>query len=196
MAWDWGHCRHQEFQRTPAAAHVGDQGDSLIATAVVQGAFSKVAAELVEGCFGDPDLIDDMFPGEETTIRHAMEHEHLFLKQRAQSAAAHIRKLAGGLCTCGQLLYLGPEADVPARYCSKYGLASRSAKGHRTQIREAFGFRTATRADEERLTAWLADEICPVELVEDRLREALSVRCRSDRIEPPGRIVSVRRSAW
>ncbi|GGW77774.1 hypothetical protein GCM10010350_73440 [Streptomyces galilaeus] len=85
---------------------------------------------------------------------------------------------------------------VSAEDLAKYGLAFRSAKGHRTQIREALGFRTATRADEERLTAWLADEICPVELVEDRLREALSVRCRSDRIEPPGRIVSVRRSAW
>ncbi|MGW0299115.1 DUF4158 domain-containing protein [Streptomyces anthocyanicus] len=71
---------------------------------------------------------------------------------------------------------------------AKYDLSSRSAKGHRTQIREALGFRPATRADEERLTGWLADEVCPVELVEDRLCEALLVQCRSDRIEPPGRI--------
>ncbi|MGW7572079.1 Tn3 family transposase [Streptomyces tendae] len=71
---------------------------------------------------------------------------------------------------------------------AKYDLSSRSARGHRTQIREALGFRPATRADEERLTGWLADEVCPVELVEDRLREALLVQCRSDRIEPPGRI--------
>ncbi|BBG20652.1 hypothetical protein RVR_P124 (plasmid) [Actinacidiphila reveromycinica] len=33
-----------------------------------------------------------------------------------------------------------------------------------------------------------ADEVCPVELVEDQLREALLAQCRSDRIEPPGRI--------
>ncbi|WP_208758939.1 DUF4158 domain-containing protein [Microbispora triticiradicis] len=71
---------------------------------------------------------------------------------------------------------------------AKYDLASRSAKGHRTQIREALGFRPATRADEERLTAWLAAEVCPVELVEERLRAAVLVQCRSDRIEPPGRI--------
>jgi len=51
-------------------------------------------------------------------------------------------------------------------------------KGHRTQIRETLGYRPATRADEERLTAWLADEVCPVEMVEDRLREALLVQCR------------------
>ncbi|GAB2806323.1 hypothetical protein GCM10027073_43810 [Streptomyces chlorus] len=51
---------------------------------------------------------------------------------------------------------------------AKYDLTSRSAKGHRTQIREALGFCPATRADEERLAAWLAAEVCPVELGEDR----------------------------
>ncbi|MDX3572114.1 hypothetical protein PV648_22935 [Streptomyces sp. ID05-47C] len=53
---------------------------------------------------------------------------------------------------------------MPAEDLAKYDLSSRSAKGHRTQIREALGFRPATRADEERLTGWLADEVCPVEL--------------------------------
>jgi hypothetical protein len=67
---------------------------------------------------------------------------------------------------------------VPAEDLAKYDLSSRSAKGHRTQIRETLGYRPATRADEERLTAWLADEVCPVEMVEDRLREALLVQCR------------------
>ncbi|MDX3640812.1 hypothetical protein [Streptomyces sp. MB09-02B] len=31
-------------------------------------------------------------------------------------------------------------------------------------------------------------EVCPVELVEDRQREALLVECRARRIEPPGRV--------
>ncbi|MFE4422564.1 DUF4158 domain-containing protein [Streptomyces sp. NPDC056817] len=84
--------------------------------------------------------------------------------------------------------YVAAVVKVPAEDLAKYDLSSRSAKGHRKQIREALGFRPATRADEERLTGWLADEVCPVELVEDRLREALLVQCRSDRIEPPGRI--------
>ncbi|GAA5083224.1 MULTISPECIES: hypothetical protein [Actinomycetes] len=118
MARMWGSDRLQEFERTPAAAHSGDQGDALIAAAVVQGAFSKVAAELVEGSFPDPDLIDDIFPGEATAVRHAMDNEHLLLKERARSAAVRIRKLAGGLCVCGTRLFLAPEADVPARYCS------------------------------------------------------------------------------
>ncbi|MEU0820214.1 DUF4158 domain-containing protein [Streptomyces mirabilis] len=84
--------------------------------------------------------------------------------------------------------YVADVVKVPTEDLAKYDLSSRSAKGHRTQIRAALGFRPATRADEERLTAWLADEVCPVELVEDRLREALFVQCRSDRIEPPGRV--------
>ncbi|MEU5894271.1 hypothetical protein ABZ835_46945 [Streptomyces sp. NPDC047461] len=34
----------------------------------------------------------------------------------------------------------------------------------------------------------LTDEFCRIVLVEDRLRQALFVRCRSDRIESTGRI--------
>ncbi|MFD1658499.1 DUF4158 domain-containing protein [Streptomyces caeni] len=71
------------------------------------------------------------------------------------------------------------------RHLAKYDLAG--AKRHRKQIREALGFRPATLADEEQLTAWLAGEVCPVELVEDRQREALLVECRERKIEPPGR---------
>ncbi|MEV6332937.1 DUF4158 domain-containing protein [Streptomyces sp. NPDC051909] len=56
--------------------------------------------------------------------------------------------------------YVADVVKVSAEDLAKYDLSSRSAKGHRTQIREAFGFRPATRADEERLTAWLADEVC------------------------------------
>ncbi|MEV3926445.1 MULTISPECIES: hypothetical protein [Actinomycetes] len=134
MAWAWGHDRRQEFERTPAAAHAGDQGDALIAAAVSQGMFSKVAAELVEGCYGDRDLIDEtcLNDAEATAIRHAIDEEHLRLHERAKSAAAHIRKLAGGLCICGATLHLGPEADVPARYCSAQ---CASSAAHSTVIR-------------------------------------------------------------
>ncbi|MFD0297323.1 Tn3 family transposase [Streptomyces sp. NPDC127118] len=54
-------------------------------------------------------------------------------------------------------------------------------------MREALGFRPATLADEEALTRWLAAEVCPVELVEDRQRDALLVEYRARKIEPPGR---------
>jgi hypothetical protein len=84
--------------------------------------------------------------------------------------------------------YVAGLVKVPAAEFAKYDLTSRSAKNHRKQIREALKFRPATRADEEKLIAWLADEVCPVELVEDRLREALLVECRERSIEPPGRV--------
>ncbi|MFF7701262.1 DUF4158 domain-containing protein [Streptomyces lydicus] len=84
--------------------------------------------------------------------------------------------------------YVAGLVKVPAADFTKYDLTSRSAKNHRKQIREALKLRPATRADEEELIAWLADEVCPVELVEDRLREALLVECRERTIEPPGRI--------
>ena len=53
-------------------------------------------------------------------------------------------------------------------------------------MREAFGFRESTVADEQRWARWLQEEVCRVELSEDRVREALMRRCRSDRVEPPG----------
>ncbi|MEV7384295.1 DUF4158 domain-containing protein [Streptomyces lydicus] len=84
--------------------------------------------------------------------------------------------------------YVAGLVKVPTADFTKYDLTSRSAKNHRKQIREALKFRPATRADEEELIAWLADEVRPVELVEDRLREALLVECRERTIEPPGRI--------
>ncbi|CAM5321284.1 DUF4158 domain-containing protein [Streptomyces abikoensis] len=84
--------------------------------------------------------------------------------------------------------YVAELVKVPAVEFAKYDLASWAVKHHRKQIREALGFRPSTRADEERLIVWLADEVCPVELVEERLREALLVQCREERIEPPGRI--------
>ncbi|MFG2395694.1 DUF4158 domain-containing protein [Streptomyces lydicus] len=80
--------------------------------------------------------------------------------------------------------YVAGLVKVPAGELVKYGLAG--AKRHRKQIREALGFRPATLADEETLTAWLAADVCPVELLEDRQREALLLEYRSRKIEPPG----------
>jgi hypothetical protein len=68
---------------------------------------------------------------------------------------------------------------------AKYSLTNRTAEYHRAQIREALGFRPATVADEQRWTAWLATEQCPVEQDRGRLEAALRQRCRSEGIEPP-----------
>ncbi|MFF4442422.1 hypothetical protein [Streptomyces sp. NPDC001621] len=119
MAWRWG-ARRREQARTPASADTGDKGDTLIAAAVAQGAFSAVIEQLLEGCFGDPDLIDEVCLTAEGAmeVRHAIDHERLLLTDRARAAAAQIRVLAGGRCGCGRRLFLAPEANVPARYCS------------------------------------------------------------------------------
>ena len=49
--------------------------------------------------------------------------------------------------------------------------SGRTIKYHRSQIRDALGFREATRADEEALTVWLAADVAPTEPSDDRLRE-------------------------
>jgi hypothetical protein len=83
--------------------------------------------------------------------------------------------------------YVADLVKVPATDFTKYTLVGRTGEYHRKQIREAMGFRPSTVADEKALAEWLALEVCPVELVEGRQREALLVECRARKIEPPGR---------
>ncbi len=73
--------------------------------------------------------------------------------------------------------YMAEQVKVDAADLAAYDWSGRTIKYHRAQIREAYGFREATRADEDHLAAWLSEEVCPVELSEDRLREALLARC-------------------
>ncbi|MCK2215311.1 hypothetical protein MF672_016165 [Actinomadura sp. ATCC 31491] len=55
-------------------------------------------------------------------------------------------------------------------------------------MREALGFRESTRADEDVLATWLADKICPMVFTDEGLRAALLARCRTLKIESPGRV--------
>ena len=75
----------------------------------------------------------------------------------------------------------------PAEF-ARYQWSGRAIERRRVQIRTAFGFREFSRGDEPKMAAWLAEEVCPVELRDEQLREGLLVRCRSERIEPPGRV--------
>ena len=84
--------------------------------------------------------------------------------------------------------YVAGLVKVAASELEQYEWSGRTIEYHRAQIREASGFREPTRADEERLARWLADEVCPGELGEERQRTALLARCREERLEPPGRI--------
>lgn len=82
--------------------------------------------------------------------------------------------------------FVAEQVNVDPGEFERYDWSARAIKYHRAQIRETFGFRESSVADEQRWTTWLAHEVCPVELNEDRVREALLQRCRSDRVEPPG----------
>jgi hypothetical protein len=92
--------------------------------------------------------------------------------------------------------YMAEQVKVDPRLFAEYAWSGRTIEYHRAQIREALGFRESTREDEERLAAWLAQEVCPVELSEERLREAVLARCRADRIEPAGRIAWLSGRVW
>ncbi|MCX5380963.1 DUF4158 domain-containing protein [Streptomyces sp. NBC_00091] len=80
--------------------------------------------------------------------------------------------------------YVAQQVKVPAGAWADYDRQGDRIERHRKEIREAYGFRANTEEDQERLAAWLAAELCPVELSRERLAAAVA-RCRNDHIEPP-----------
>ncbi|MCM3925640.1 DUF4158 domain-containing protein [Frankia sp. AiPs1] len=82
--------------------------------------------------------------------------------------------------------YVAQQVGVDAVLFAKYAFTGRTIEHHRAEIRRELGFRECTLADEDALADWLAGEVCPVELTDDRQRRALLARCREMRLEPPG----------
>jgi len=71
----------------------------------------------------------------------------------------------------GQVItYLATQAHVAPDSYVQYNWQGRSIKEHRAQIREALGFREATVADAEEMTAWLVEQVLPQEHQDERLR--------------------------
>lgn len=83
--------------------------------------------------------------------------------------------------------YVADQVGVDPGLIAEYPWSGRTIKYHRAQIRKVFGFREFTRADEDKFADWLATEVCPVELRDEQLHEAVLVRCRAVQVEPPGR---------
>ncbi|MFH8738681.1 MULTISPECIES: DUF4158 domain-containing protein [unclassified Streptomyces] len=81
--------------------------------------------------------------------------------------------------------YVAQQVKVPAGAWAEYDWQSKAIQRHRGEIRAAYGFRANTEEDQDRLAAWLATELCPVELSRDRLAAAVVARCRNDHVEPP-----------
>lgn len=93
--------------------------------------------------------------------------------------------------------FVADQVKVPASELGLYEWVGRTNRYHQAQIREHLGFRECSVPDAEKLTAWLAVEVCEDERQRDRVREQLLARCRDQRIEPPspGRIDRIVRSA-
>jgi Domain of unknown function (DUF4158) len=71
--------------------------------------------------------------------------------------------------------YVAEQVKVDPGELAAYRFSGRTIEYHRAQIRDVFGFREFTRADEDKLADWLAHEVCPVELRDEQLRTG----CRS-----------------
>ncbi|MEV4075253.1 DUF4158 domain-containing protein, partial [Nonomuraea fuscirosea] len=84
--------------------------------------------------------------------------------------------------------YVAGQVKVELALLAEYDWSGRSIERHRAQVRDALGFRESTRADEDVLAEWLADKICPMVFTDEGLRAALLSRCRTLKIEPPGRV--------
>lgn len=81
--------------------------------------------------------------------------------------------------------YLAKQLVIPTRCWGDSDWENRTVKFHRTQIREKFGFREATDLDQEAAVTWLASEIVPFQLAEEKLLEELRQYLREWKLEPP-----------
>lgn len=81
---------------------------------------------------------------------------------------------------------MAQQVGVDSAVFASYAFSGRTIEHHRAEVRRVLGFRECTVSDEDKLAEWMADEVCPVESGEDRLRAALLARCRAGGLEPPG----------
>ena len=88
--------------------------------------------------------------------------------------------------------FVARQLGVPAE---GFEVTGRGVERFRAQIRHVLRFRVFSRGDEDKMISWLAAEVCPSELNEDRQREAVLARCRAEKIEPPGRMSRIIGSA-
>ena len=93
--------------------------------------------------------------------------------------------------------YVASQVDVAGSEYRAYDHHGRTAEYHRSQIRDALGFRPATIGDAEELASWLLEEVAPQEYDAVRLKEAAYARLRALKIEPPtpGRVDRLVRSS-
>ena len=84
--------------------------------------------------------------------------------------------------------WVASQVKVPASDLGLFDWEGRTAERARKTVRTFLGFRECSVADAEKLTTWLADEVCSRERHAQRVREALLARLREEQIEQPSRI--------
>ncbi|MGH3847869.1 MAG: DUF4158 domain-containing protein, partial [Pseudonocardiaceae bacterium] len=85
----------------------------------------------------------------------------------------------------GSVEFVAKQVGVAACELGFYDWDGRQIKRHRVQLRGFLGFRECTVADAEKLTAWVAENVCQSERRPERVREQLLAHLRAERIEPP-----------
>lgn len=93
--------------------------------------------------------------------------------------------------------YVARQVGVEPTEIAFYEWTGRTSKFHRTQLRQALGFRECTVGDAEALTSWLIEHVTQVEHRAERVCEQLVSECRRRQVEPPtaGRVDRIVRSA-
>jgi len=95
------------------------------------------------------------------------------------------------------IAFVARQLGVAAADLGFYEWTGSTIEYHRAQVRDHLGYRLATVADQETLTAWLSQFVAHAERRPDRVREELLAEFRQLRIEPPtaGRLLRMVRSA-
>jgi Domain of unknown function (DUF4158) len=84
--------------------------------------------------------------------------------------------------------WIARQVKVPASDIGLFDWEGRTAERLRSLVRTFLGFRECSVADAEKLTAWLAEDVCSRERQGQRVREALLARMRGERIEQSARL--------
>lgn len=83
------------------------------------------------------------------------------------------------------IVHVAGQVKVEPSEIAFYDWQGRSAKRNRTEIRDFTGFGECSVADAEKVTLWLAENVCDQERDPDRVRQRLLEHCREELIEPP-----------
>src|SRR6266702_134361 len=81
--------------------------------------------------------------------------------------------------------FVARQGDVDPDELAFYEWTGRTIEYHRAQIRTHLGFRECSVGDAEKLTEWLAVNVCEAERRPELVRDELLARCRAERIETP-----------